>query len=49
MLTFAPGAIAPSVVRVSVSGISDTEKLPSPIALTVRLTPLTATDPFSTR
>src|SRR5207245_2166446 len=46
--TAAPSARPPRLVRRSVSGISDTEKPCSPTALTVRLTPSTATEPFST-
>ena len=47
-LTGAPGSAAPSVVRASVSGISDTENQSSPTPTTVSDTPLTAIDPFST-
>ena len=40
----------PSEIRAcSVSGISDTEKPASRSSLTVRLTPSTATEPFSTK
>ena len=47
-LTALPGAAAPSVVRSSVSGISETENQSSPTATTVSETPLTAIEPFST-
>ena len=47
-LTGAPGAAAPSVVRSSVSGISETENQSSPTPTTVSDTPLTAIEPFST-
>ena len=47
-LTGRPGAAVPSVVRSSVSGISDTENESSSIADTVSETPSTAIEPFST-
>jgi hypothetical protein len=47
-LTGVPGAAAPSVVRSSVSGISETEKASSVTSTTVSETPLTAIEPFST-
>ena len=47
-LTVRPGAAAPSVVRSSVSGISDTSKAWSSTAETVRDTPSTAIEPFWT-
>ena len=47
-LTGVPGAAAPSVVRSSVSGISETENASSVTSTTVSETPLTAIEPFST-
>ncbi len=47
-LTTVPGAAPPSVVRCSVSGMSDTSKASPEIALTVSETPFTAMEPFST-
>jgi hypothetical protein len=47
-LTVRPGAAAPSVVRSSVSGISDTSNPSSSTAETVSDTPSTAIEPFST-
>ena len=47
-LTALPGAAAPSVVRSSVSGMSETENQSSPTATTVSETPSTAIEPFST-
>ncbi len=46
--TVLPGTASPSVVRSSVSGISETSKAWSSTALTVSETPSTAIDPFST-
>src|SRR5438874_2694873 len=46
--TTAPSPRSPRFVRRSVSGINDTEKPCSPTEETVRLTPSTATEPFST-
>ena len=43
-----PGAAAPSVVRSSVSGISETVNQSSPTSTTVSETPLTAIEPFAT-
>src|SRR3954468_12866817 len=47
-LTGSPFAAAPSVVRSSVSGISDTENQSPSTAATVSETPSTAIEPFST-
>src|SRR3712207_5408635 len=47
-LTVAPGAAAPSVVRSSVSGMSETSNASSSSALTVSEMPSTAIEPFST-
>ncbi len=47
-LTARPGAARPSVVRSSVSGMSDTAKPRWSTSVTVRLTPSTAIEPFST-
>src|SRR5205085_5604576 len=48
-LTTSPGTLECSVVALSVCGMSATLKAPSCTPATVRLTPSTATDPFSTR
>src|SRR6185295_11720764 len=47
--TRSPGARLPSVVASNVCGMSATSKLSDPRAETVRLTPSTVTEPFSTR
>src|SRR5689334_8081995 len=47
-LTGSPSLADPSVVRSRVSGMSETEKLPSSTSTTVSDTPSTAIDPFST-
>ena len=47
-LTVLPGAAAPSVVRSSVSGMSETSNASPSTAETVRDTPSTAIEPFST-
>src|SRR5205085_11638339 len=47
--TGSPGPARPSVVTASVCGIRATVNRRSSTAATVRLTPSTATDPFSTR
>src|SRR5439155_3975635 len=47
--TGSPGSTRPSVVTSSVCGIRATVKRWSSTAATVRLTPSTATEPFSTR
>ena len=47
-LTGRPGSAVPSVVRSSVSGMSDTENETSSIAETVSDTPSTVIEPFST-
>jgi hypothetical protein len=46
--TVRPGAADPNVVRSKVSGISETSNATASTALTVRDTPSTAIDPFST-
>src|SRR5215210_7867142 len=47
-LTGVPGAAAPRLVRSRVSGISDTENVSAVTLATVRETPSTAIEPFST-
>ena len=47
-LTGAPGPAAPSVVRSSVSGMSETENQSGPTSTTVSETPFTAIEPFCT-
>src|SRR5262249_35229312 len=46
-LTGSPTVVPPSVVSASVVGISPTSNQPGPTAVTVRLPPSTATEPFS--
>src|SRR6185437_2245148 len=46
--TSAPGSLAPSVVRLSVSGMRLTSNQSSPTAETVRLTPSTVMEPLCT-